>query len=911
MSGGSVAIRGYLVQTLVALLDALKSGHDWISVTLEPEHVSEKIDILWEYDGGTTAVQVKSSENQIGKSEAKKWAQELKEAHSEANKFELHLVGPCSQGVIDLGEVDGVEIPPPKNLDLDGFIEIAANRLASFMEERSMQSGTSLYREILANALVGKLKILSAKSQKLSRVALIDLLVNWINETSREVPVFPIFECPQKNNWFTGRENELKELSNRLQKSSEAGISQAISGLGGIGKTQLAIQYAYAHKDEYDAIFWVNAASDLDLQNSYLRIAERLRLRCGGNDAQSVLDAVRCWLENTKDRKWLLIFDNADEPDCLEKYLPRTTPAGHILITSRRTRLDEIGVGAPIKIEQLPLDDAKHFLFNRIDRREYSQGEQEAAKDLAEELDGLPLALEQAAAYIVANEVEIAAYLASFRTRKIELFRRERPVTGNYPKTVATTWLMNFEQVAEKSAASADVLRLSAMFDPDRIPFELLTAGAAKLGPSIAEAIRADDPLSVNELLRPLHTYSLIGIDAKDKSYDVHRLVQEVVKEELGDEGQITLAERAIKAINLAFPFPEICNWSRCERLVSHTIACMKWIEVFKIQSAEAGTLLNKAGLYQCDRSQYVVAELFYRHALEIRRQTLGEAHPDYAQVLNNLAGLFQTIGRFREAEPLFKQALEIERMARPGPYVALSLNNLAQLYKTMGRYEEAEPLFKQAIDIKRLTLGEGHPSYATSLNNLASLYCAQQRFEKALPIYERVVEIQRHALGAKHPRFALALNSLAVTYYFLGRTQDVETLCLQSIDILHKALGENHPDLAVSLCNFAYFYMSQGRYEEAKSLLLRAIEIQRNLFGENHPDFAWSQNNLAGCFIYQHNYKEAEPLLRHALDVMCKTLGKMHPTSITIQKNYEYVRCMLDSSWITPGLVSWQWRDD
>ncbi len=188
-----MAIRGYLVQTLVALLDAL-GDQTWVRVTLEPEHTSEKIDILWEYPGKTKAVQVKSSENQVSVADAKRWAEEFRVAHPDSDELELVLVGQCSQAVIDLDRVGQVVVPPPQNLDLDGFVERVAHRLDRFLGGQGLPRGDADYREMLAGALVEKMARLSAKSYPFTRTELVEQLKRWI---TAEAPLFPIFDCPR------------------------------------------------------------------------------------------------------------------------------------------------------------------------------------------------------------------------------------------------------------------------------------------------------------------------------------------------------------------------------------------------------------------------------------------------------------------------------------------------------------------------------------------------------------------------------------------------------------------------------------------------------------------------------------------------------------------------------------------
>ena len=249
-----------------------------------------------------------------------------------------------------------VAVPAPKNLDLTAFRQQAAHLLDHFMAAEALPTGGADYREMLADALVGKLTTLATKAQPFSRSELVALLKTWIAQTPKDIPLFPIFDCPPRNPWFTGRDKEIAELRQRLCQTGKAAIGQAISGLGGIGKTQTAIEYAHRHRDQYDAVFWINAATDLDLKTGYGEVAKLLRLPHDANDPDSVVAAVKRWLEDVDGHCWLLVFDNADDPPLLKPYLPGKAPNGHILVTSR-VRLDVVGIRSPLSIEKLPVED--------------------------------------------------------------------------------------------------------------------------------------------------------------------------------------------------------------------------------------------------------------------------------------------------------------------------------------------------------------------------------------------------------------------------------------------------------------------------------------------------------------------------------------------------------------------------
>jgi CHAT domain-containing protein/Tfp pilus assembly protein PilF len=266
----------------------------------------------------------------------------------------------------------------------------------------------------------------------------------------------------------------------------------------------------------------------------------------------------------------------------------------------------------------------------------------------------------------------------------------------------------------------------------------------------------------------------------------------------------------------------------------------------------------------------------------------LGECHPHYAQSLNNLALLYQAQGEYAQAEPLYRQALEIYKHAlgERHPDYGTSLHNLASLYRAKGEYAQAEPLAQKALDLRKEVLGERHPDYGTSLNNLASLYLAQGEYAQAEPLYRQALEMSKHALGERHPAYAQSLNNLAAFYVAQGEYAKAEPLCRQALDIIKQALGEGHPLYAQSLHNLADLYLYQGEYAKAQPLFRQARDLIKQVLGERHPDYARSLNNLAGLYYSQGEYAQAEPLYRQARDIYKQVLGKRHPHYATSLNN-------------------------
>ncbi|MCI0487664.1 MAG: tetratricopeptide repeat protein [Blastocatellia bacterium] len=690
------------------------------------------------------------------------------------------------------------------------------------------------------------------------------------------------------NRYFSGRREILKRLRDALTANGKA----ALTGLGGMGKTQTAAEYAHEQRDQYRALLWARAGSRTELNSDYLAIATLLNLpESNAQESSLAVAAVRRWLESNSD--WLLILDNADEPELVEEYLP-VNSEGHIILTSRARVFDRLGIARPIELMKLEPDEASDFFLKRTGRANLESAEAEAMKQLGEELDYLPLALEQAGAYIKKLDCSFRDYLSSYDKRKLELLEKSGPVMGAYPASVATTWSLNFERVEQTSTVAADLLRASTFFHADKIPFELITLGATELGAAISSALAGvdTDPLVFDELLEPLTAYSLIRRDLKSRTYSIHRMVQLVLKSRMDTDTQRLWAERAVRALNRAFPKPEYEHWPLCERLLAHAKAAAELIAEWNFTFEEASRLLNTAGVYCYERAQYTEAEPLYLCSLDIDEKVMGMDHPNVANTLNNLAVLYRVQGKYDEAEPLYLRSLEIrEKALGPDhPDVGTSLNNLATLYRAQGKYEEAEPLLQRSLAITEKAMGPYHPNLGASLNNLALLYHYQGRYAEAEPLLLRSLDINEKERGPNHPNSGTILNNLALLYSAQGKYDKAEPLYLRSLEIWEKALGPDHPNVGTSSDNLAALYHNQGRYAESETLHLRSPKIRKKALGPNHPDVALSLNNLAALYRDQGKYDEAEPLYQRALEIIEKALGPEHPDFITGMENYAHL---------------------
>ena len=502
-------------------------------------------------------------------------------------------------------------------------------------------------------------------------------------------PLPPLWNVPlQRNPFFTGQEGLLSQLASMLQREQKTALTKpyAINGLGGIGKTQLALEYAYRHRQNYHAVLWGRADTHEALISTFVTIAYLLDLPQKDEQNQLIIvEAVKTWLAGRS--KWLLILDNADDLTIVKEFLP---PAfqGHLLITTRAQVTGSLA--HKIEIDVMSPETGALLLLRRAglitpdsSLEQASLADVAVAKELSEEMGGLPLALDQAGAYIEEVSCGLQDYQQLYQTRQAELLKERGGVMPDHPESVATTWSLAFQKVEQSNPAASDLLRLCAFLHFDAIPEEMITKGAEHLGPQLQAT--ASDPLALNKAITALRAYSLLHRDSAMHTLTIHRLVQAVLKESMSEQSQREWAKRTVQAVNRAFPDgTDVKLWEQCERYFPHALECEKLTETYNFEFAEVTNLLNNMALYLCNRyNQYSQAEPLLKRALEMSERRLGPEHPDIARDLYNLGEVYISQSRYEEAEPLLKRALEMsERHLGPEhPATARSLQTLGAFY--------------------------------------------------------------------------------------------------------------------------------------------------------------------------------------------------------------------------------------
>ena len=449
-----------------------------------------------------------------------------------------------------------------------------------------------------------------------------------VAHTLLERPSFPgalprIWNIPYpRNAYFTGREELLTRLAAALQAGQTTALSQpqAISGLGGIGKTQTALEYAYRYHQNYQAVLWARADTYDALISGFVAFAELLQLpQKEEKDQLKVVQAVKDWFK-THDR-WLLILDNADDLALVKDFLP-SAGGGHTLLTTRAQSMGRLA--GRIEVDTLAQAVGALFLLRRAgllapdaELQQAGVGDRATALAITQELGGLPLALDQAGAYIEKMQCSLPDYLQLYREHRADLLKERGGLVPDHPEPVATTWSLSFSKIEQTNPAAADLLRLCAFLHPDAIPEEIITEGAEHLGPQLQAA--ATNPLAWNLAINAPLSYSLLRRSPADHLLTIHRLTQAVLKDGMDAPTYRLWAERTVQAVNTVLPADvDYGATSRYERCLSHAKECALLIEQLHLTSWAAARLLHQTGVYLYEHARYAEAEPLYQRALHI-----------------------------------------------------------------------------------------------------------------------------------------------------------------------------------------------------------------------------------------------------------------------------------------------------
>ncbi|KAJ5493775.1 hypothetical protein N7463_009862 [Penicillium fimorum] len=732
---------------------------------------------------------------------------------------------------------------------------------------------------------------------------------------------------------FVSRDDLLDRIS---RQSSVPGSRIVLVGLGGVGKTRLAVEYCHQVREQSPDtwVFWVHASNAARCEESLRDIAERTKIPGRRDRNSNIFQLFGNWLQDGKIGEWILVLDNLDDDELLRKPLvtgtedeastqnrTSTQPPlkyllessnGSIIVTSRNRRV-ALEIAGHMKnlidVQPMIIDEAIVLLQKKLD----CGIEREDLVRLVEELEFMPLAIVQAASYIThhSSRCSVSQYLEKLRQsdrQTIKLLHHEGYHTHRdweAKNSILLTWQISFDYIRRTRQSAADLLSLMSFFDRQGIPEELLRVqsidenhGASGSPKEIVDSSSEEDTDSSSEDdldddfetdINTLKDYSFIAISESSMIFTMHRLVQLTVRTWLKTHGQDEeRKERFISNLYAKFPTGEYGNWERCRSLFPHVKSAISNRPKSTDSRQNWATLLYRgawyAGAYGNISDSREMAYLSRKERMKIN----GAEDEKTLDSTAILAQGFRLEGRWKEAEQLEVQVMET-RMTKLGvdhPSTLTSMANLASTYRNQGRWEEAEQLEVQVMETRMTKLGVDHPSTLTSMANLASTYWNQGRWEEAEQLFIQVIETSKTKLGVDHPDTLTSMANLASTYRNQGRWEEAEQLEVQVMETSKMKLGVDHPSTLTSMANLASTYWNQGRWEEAEQLFIQVIETSKTKLGVDHPDTLTSMANLASTYRNQGRWEEAEQLEVQVMETSKMKLGVDHPSTLTSMAN-------------------------
>jgi tetratricopeptide (TPR) repeat protein len=750
-----------------------------------------------------------------------------------------------------------------------------------------------------------------------------------INLFSGEQPRGPVVagSVPQAPPAFQPRD----DLMTRLRVHGPGvSVVRAVTGLRGVGKTQLAAAYARECIDAgWRLVAWVNAEDTPSILAGLEAVAARLGIDKPGTALETIATEVRNRAE-ADGEKCLLVYDNVTNPAELRPYLPAAGKS-QVIVTS--TQASALSLGDPTEVAVFTEQEARDFLAGRC-----GHGDPSGADDVARELGHLPLALAQAAAVIRTRRLSYGIYLTRLRAYPVQ---RYLPATKTdpYPRGVAEAILLSIDTVvaADQTGLCADLLAVISLLSADGVSRDLLYHGQPD------NALAADEEV-IDEALANLADASLVtfgGEDASSPAVTAHRLVMRITRERRAHEGDIVMigTKAAATLMNARDLLGEEWPWDRrkadrdlvqqvislndClspyleadDEAVTETLLTLRgwgrWYlaalgdslgQVIEISEAlvadnervhgksHPDTLASRANLAGAYREAGKLGQ-----AIQSLEQTLadfvrvqGEEHRDTLACGGLLARVYLDVGRADEAVPLIEQALAVYVRALGEDHLDTlsSRNTLAIAYRMAARLDEAIPLQERALaDFVRVQ-GEDHPDTLSSRNDLACAYQDAGRLDEAISLFERALAGRLRVLGEDHPHTLASLSDLADAYHLADRLAEAVPLHERALTGRLAVLGEDHPQTLGSLSDLADAYQQSGRLDEAVLLYERTVSERARVLGEDHPDTLTSLSDLAGACWESGELDRVIPLYARALAGFERVLGPDHPDTVIVREN-------------------------
>ena len=747
-----------------------------------------------------------------------------------------------------------------------------ARRIRDVAENAPMAPGAPADYDSLVNGFRAE----GRSPQHDQRTRLVAVLPQHDERRAQPAPIAS--NVPTSNPAFTGRDQVLESLHRQLRASDRApGVPVVLHGLGGVGKTQIAVEYAHRYQSDYDVVWWV-PAEQRDLINPALaKLAGPLRLRAGDSitdTAQAVRAALR---QGNPYARWLLIFDNADEPGELAPFFPGGP--GQVLVTSRAPGWSP--VAEQVEIDVFTRGESLEYL-----RRQVALLSKQDASLVAEVLGDLPLAIENASAWLAETGMSAAAYVAQLEDQ----FSTVQPFSERFdsPVSVAATWRLSFDRLRERSPAAARLLELCAYFAPDPISLTLLYSDemANALLPFDAR-LRERDVLG--QLIRDIARYSLAKVDRGGNSIQVHRLIQAAIRAQMGPGQYREDVRHEVHTVLAGAPprqggtdDPE--NWARYDLIWPH----LGPSEAYLCASPEVRQLLIERVRYLWKREEFKAALEVGERLEEQWRETIGPNDRQTLSLRFHIANVLRSQGRFQEAHDLDTAVFRAQQqiLGEDHPNTLQTAGSLGGDLRALGKFRDALDLDERTCDRLKDMFGADHPSTLSAANNLAvDLRLVGDRF-RARDTDLVTLSQRERVLGPDHPNTLHSASMLARDLREVGDYAWSIELLRDTHQRYRSVLGEDYVDTLRTAKNLAVSLRKMGHYNEAYDLTKDASDRLERHYGINHPEALACRLNLACDLSARGQKAEAYSLARKVLLAYQETLGPRHPFTLAAESN-------------------------